>query len=85
MEKYPESIWDARAACADEGINPDIFTSRNQVEIKLAKKVCQTCVLKEECLNEALDQNIKTGVWGGMSASERERLSTKRRRVNKAR
>jgi WhiB family redox-sensing transcriptional regulator len=45
-----------------------------------AKQMCSGCVVKTECLAEALDNQIEWGVWGGMT--ERERRALLRRRPN---
>jgi len=39
-----------------------------------AKEVCRGCVAREDCLEYALDNGEKFGIWGGMSERERRRL-----------
>jgi WhiB family redox-sensing transcriptional regulator len=39
-----------------------------------AKAVCFDCVVRNECLAEALDNQIEWGVWGGMTERERRSL-----------
>jgi len=39
-----------------------------------AKAICQLCPVKAECLQEALDNKIDHGIWGGLSVKERRRL-----------
>jgi WhiB family redox-sensing transcriptional regulator len=67
--------WTSLAAC--RGSDPDeLFVSgaaQNQV-----KKRCFTCVVRTECLADALDNRVEFGVWGGMT--ERERRALLRRR-----
>ncbi len=69
------SDWTALAAC--KGSDPDeLFVSgaaQNQV-----KKRCFNCVVRTECLADALDNKVEFGVWGGMT--ERERRALLRRR-----
>lgn len=36
-----------------------------------AKRLCQGCPVRTECLSEALDHRIEWGVWGGMTERER--------------
>lgn len=36
-----------------------------------AKRLCQGCPVKTECLTEALDNRIEWGVWGGLTERER--------------
>ena len=44
-----------------------------------AKKVCLSCDVRVECLEYALGQDERFGIWGGLSERERRRL--KRRAV----
>lgn len=41
--------------------------------VREAKKVCATCPVKKQCLRYALRNNC-TGVWGGTTDSERNRM-----------
>jgi WhiB family redox-sensing transcriptional regulator len=38
---------------------------------KAAKALCNTCPIKKECFEYALETNQEFGIWGGTSASER--------------
>ena len=67
--------WTAKAACKDSA--PDQLSVRGAEQNK-AKQVCNSCVVRTECLAEALDNQIEWGVWGGMT--ERERRALLRRR-----
>lgn len=49
-----------------------------------ARKICTTCPVRPACLEYALDQEIKHGVWGGTTGRERRRLIRQRRRVHVA-
>ena len=39
-----------------------------------AKAVCQACQVREDCLEYALANDERFGIWGGMSERERRRL-----------
>src|SRR6266511_746616 len=41
---------------------------------RAAKRICQTCVVQVECLEYALANDERFGIWGGMSERERRRL-----------
>lgn len=67
--------WRVAAACRDT--DPDVLFVRG-AEQHAAKRVCSGCLVRTECLAEALDKRIEFGVWGGMT--ERERRALLRRR-----
>ena len=54
----------------------DMFFPERGASTFYAKAVCGECVIKDECLDFALGNNIKTGIWGG--TSERERRSIRK-------
>lgn len=66
--------WRARAACL--GVDTEIFFHDSTYA---AKAVCRTCVVREECLEYALVNREKFGVWGGRSERERRRMRRARR------
>lgn len=41
---------------------------------RAAKAICQRCTVRLECLQEALDNKIDHGIWGGLSVKERRKL-----------
>ena len=43
------------------------------------KKVCLTCEVRDDCLESALMNDERFGIWGGLS--ERERRKLKKRAV----
>ncbi|MFJ6650572.1 WhiB family transcriptional regulator [Streptomyces sp. NPDC091290] len=66
-----------QAACVGE--DPELFfpigdTGPALLQIEEAKAVCRRCPLIESCLQDALDRNETSGVWGGLSETERRKL-----------
>ena len=49
-----------------------------------AKAVCAECPVRQDCLEFALTVREKEGVWGGLTAVERQRLVRRRRRQRRA-
>lgn len=45
-----------------------------QASAKRAKEICGRCPVKDPCLQEAMDQKIDHGIWGGLSVKERRAL-----------
>lgn len=70
-----ERPWAAFAACRDR--DPDAFFPANEVGEREAVRICNGCPVRIECLEFALEANIKFGVWGGLT--EKQRLALRRR------
>lgn len=68
--------WQAFANCL--GVDPDLFFPERGASTKEAKQVCQSCVVREDCLEYALANGEKFGIWGGLSERERRRIRRQR-------
>jgi WhiB family redox-sensing transcriptional regulator len=64
--------WRVRANCM--GVDPDLFFPERGASTREAKEVCRGCVVREDCLEYALANGEKFGIWGGLSERERRRL-----------
>lgn len=69
--------WQERALCAQT--DPEAFFPEKGGSTREAKKVCTSCDVRSECLDYALANDERFGIWGGLS--ERERRKLKRRAV----
>jgi hypothetical protein len=58
--------WRDEALCAQ--VDPELFFEKNA---NAAKRVCASCRVAPQCLNEALEDEIPYGVWGGVAAHQR--------------
>lgn len=65
----PEFIRDGLCAQTD----PEVFFPEKSEPAAPAKKVCRRCPVLRSCRDYALDRPELVGVWGGMTAKERER------------
>ncbi len=63
--------WPLMAACRNG--DPDALFVQGAAQ-RIARRVCQGCAVRNECLVEALDGRIESGVWGGLTESERRAL-----------
>jgi WhiB family redox-sensing transcriptional regulator len=54
------------------------------LQIEEAKAVCRRCDVVETCLRWALDTGQDSGVWGGLSESERRNLQRRKARARRA-
>ena len=64
--------WQDRGLCAQT--DPDAFFPEKGGSTREAKRICQGCEVKTECLEYALDNDERFGIWGGLSERERRRL-----------
>jgi hypothetical protein len=64
--------WQDFAACLDQ--DPELFFATTDKDIGDAKKVCAKCQVKTECLEHALVNKEREGIWGGLTVRERKRL-----------
>jgi WhiB family redox-sensing transcriptional regulator len=64
----------AQALCAQTGA--DFFFPEPGRPLREAKRICGMCELRSACLDHALANDERFGVWGGLS--ERERLDLRR-------
>ena len=64
--------WQERALCAQT--DPEAFFPEKGGSVREAKKMCQLCEVKEPCLEFALNNDERFGIWGGLSERERRRL-----------
>ena len=64
--------WQDLANCL--GVDPDLFFPERGASTREAKEVCRGCVVKDDCLEAALANGEKFGIWGGMSERERRRI-----------
>lgn len=67
--------WQADALCAQT--DPEAFFPEKGGSTRDAKKVCGSCPVKQQCLEYALSNDERFGIWGGMSERERRKLRKK--------
>jgi WhiB family transcriptional regulator, redox-sensing transcriptional regulator len=72
-----ELAWQESASCAQT--DPESFFPDRGGSVREAKRVCMRCEVRVQCLDYALDNDERFGVWGGLS--ERERRRVKKRAV----
>jgi WhiB family redox-sensing transcriptional regulator len=64
--------WQARALCAQT--DPEAFFPEKGGSTREAKRVCLSCEVRVDCLEYALANDERFGIWGGLSERERRRL-----------
>lgn len=84
----PDEDWTKRALCPQT--DPEAFYPERGGSTREAKKICLGCEVQKECLDWALANDERFGIWGGLSERERRRLKygpdgSKRRALERAR
>ncbi len=64
--------WQERALCAQT--DPEAFFPEKGGSTREAKRICTGCEVRDECLEYALANDERFGIWGGLSERERRRL-----------
>lgn len=73
LELFAVPAWQRDALCREY---PDVafFPSAGQ-EATEARAVCARCIVRVECLNFALTEDLVHGVFGGTTPAERRRIA----------
>lgn len=67
---YTDLSWHAQALC--KGATDVFFPDRGKNnDIRYAKRICSKCPVQQDCMNYAIKNNIKHGIWGGLAYKER--------------
>lgn len=77
IEMVPDAIedddqWQERGLCAQT--DPEAFFPEKGGSTREAKRICQGCEVRDRCLEYALANDERFGIWGGLSERERRRL-----------
>jgi WhiB family redox-sensing transcriptional regulator len=70
-----EQSWAERALCSQT--DPEAFFPEKGGSTREAKRICTGCEVKNECLEYALANDERFGIWGGLSERERRRMKRK--------
>lgn len=65
--------WRQHAHCRDT--DPEAFypETTDSATLDVVKRICASCPVRAECLNYADDNDIRHGVWGGLTPEQRGR------------
>ncbi|QBE48537.1 WhiB family transcriptional regulator [Leucobacter triazinivorans] len=64
--------WHTDALCAQT--DPEAFFPEKGGSTREAKRICESCEVRSECLEYALENDERFGIWGGLSERERRKL-----------
>lgn len=71
--------WWSWGAC--NGLPLDLFFPQQGEDVTGAKRVCAGCVVRQQCLEYALANGERWGIWGGLSENERRAIRRRRKRA----
>jgi WhiB family transcriptional regulator, redox-sensing transcriptional regulator len=64
--------WQSDSLCAQT--DPEAFFPEKGGSTRDAKKICSSCEVRAQCLEYALRNDERFGIWGGLSERERRKL-----------
>jgi WhiB family transcriptional regulator, redox-sensing transcriptional regulator len=64
--------WQTDSLCAQT--DPEAFFPEKGGSTRDAKKICASCEVRAHCLEYALQNDERFGIWGGLSERERRKL-----------
>jgi WhiB family transcriptional regulator, redox-sensing transcriptional regulator len=69
LEAEEDLSWRDAAPC--QYTDPELFFPERGGSTKAARRVCADCAVSDRCLDFALDNFERFGIWGGKSERER--------------
>jgi|TARA_B110001454_G_C12709424_1_gene430069 hypothetical protein len=73
--------WTLKALCKD--LETDIFYPQRGESTVIIKTICRACPVVKPCLEYAMRNMEKFGIWGGTSERERRRMRSAKTRYAK--
>lgn len=64
--------WQVDSLCAQT--DPEAFFPEKGGSTRDAKRICTSCEVRAQCLEYALANDERFGIWGGLSERERRKL-----------
>lgn len=80
LKEWGDGRWRAKAYCANSDTEK-FFPNRDGVDAAMivaqAQLCCASCTVRKECLEFALTNKLKYGIWGGVTPKNRRGLEVK--------
>lgn len=72
--------WVSEASCrgGDPAVVALFFPAKGN-QLRKAQAICSGCPVRTPCLEHALDRPELTGIWGGTTDTDRDRLRRQKR------
>lgn len=69
-----EPLWMTQKACSPKTADLFFEKQESQIQVDQAKAICESCPVKRDCLDHAVLNREREGIWGGLKPGERRRL-----------
>lgn len=78
MSRHPFAVpdYDGTPSCAEA--DPERWFPEQGGSARDVKEICKRCEVLEPCLNWALDNDERFGIWGGLSQFELDKIRGRR-------
>lgn len=73
--------WRDNAAC--KGMDTNVFMPETRTQTREAVVICAGCLVVNDCLKYALNNEIHFGIWGGKTDRERRQIQNNPKLLNK--
>lgn len=69
--QYAPPAWTTQARCAE--VDTELFYPEkgDSYSADMARRICMQCEVRVQCLNYALDNSERYGIWGGTNERDR--------------
>ena len=77
---YDDTSWRSSASCRGDNavyfFAPSHFERKPEKDFRegMARSLCRSCVVRQECLDYSIEVEEGHGIWGGLNELERKRL-----------
>lgn len=78
LRECGDQSWREKAACYGRDTNdffPESSGGFSSISVSKCRLVCYRCKVRKQCLDFAVRNHINHGVWGGMSVTDRRKIS----------
>lgn len=69
--------WQLKGLC--NNYDPECFQPATELDARIPKRICRACPVIVQCRAWALNSHEASGVWGGLSEADRQRIWTGRK------
>lgn len=80
MKEHEQAPYEWRLYAQCQGMPHERFFPKRGESTRKAKEICAECVVKNDCLEDAIRRREPAGIRGGLSTRERQTVIKERRK-----